>query len=206
VGTAKENQVKHYNEHLKQITDFRPDSQKPLKRIRPFTLAQFAKIADPIEADEQVGIGIYDNGNRRSAEWHYLSKATAREITKTLEPVEYDGGIQAIIHSLFLETDRPYFRARELSSEELVTCYYPRHLYKDIVETLQKPKTVVHIIGRVKASRLDRQVTEIIVQKIDPAQTMTKEELQRFFGSAPNLTGNLSTEEFLARIRHGGEA
>lgn len=207
VSAVRGRQVQRYNTNLMKVIDFNPEDPKLLKGIRPQTIYQFAKIADPIESDEEVGIGLFENGGRKPKQWRYLSKATAKEIIKALAPVEYDGGIQAVIHSLFLEAERPYFKARELSTGELVTCFYKSEIhYPQIMDTLKRQQSIVHITGTAKASRLDRQVTEIAVDKIVPAKTITKEELYRFFGCAPNLTGNLSTGEFIARIRHHGEA
>ncbi len=207
VSAIRGQKVQRYNTNLKKVIEFNPDDPKPMKGIRPVTIHQFARIADPIEADEEVGIGLYENGGKKPKLWKYLSKATAKEIINALAPVEYDGSIQAIIHALFLEAERPYFKAREISTDKLITCFYkPETHYDKIVESIKRQQSIVHITGKVKASRLDRQVAEITVEKIVPAKIMTKEELHRFFGCAPNLTGELTTEEFVDRIRHHGEA
>lgn len=121
-----------------------------------------------------------------------------------LAPIEYEGAIQAMMHALFLEGERPYFKARELSSDKVVNCYYARNLYPDVVRVLERRRAVVHIYGSVKSSRLDKHVSEMNVTKIAQAERMTTEELHRLFGVAPHLTGELSTEDFMDTVRERG--
>jgi hypothetical protein len=54
---------------------------------------------------------------------------------------------------------------------------------------------------------LPRRVEQVKVDKIDPAHEMSEQEFNSFFGCAPNFTGQLTTQEFIDRIRgRNGEA
>jgi hypothetical protein len=205
IGIAEERQVNVYNSTLDKVVNYGVFPHMDLGPVRPQTLASYAAIADPIAADEKIEIGIYENGTN-TPRWNILSKQVSKQILEDLRPIEYEGGIQAIIHSLVLESGKPSFKARELSSESLITCYYSEALYNDIVETLQSRYAVVHVIGTIWASRITKQIEEMRVDKITKAPVMTASELERLWGSAPNLTGDLTTEEFLHQIRDDDSA
>lgn len=41
----------------------------------------------------------------------------------------------------------------------------------------------------------------MIMQQIEVAEKLSDKEFEEFFGSCPNLTGQLSTQEFIDQIR-----
>lgn len=169
------------------------------------TLLQYAKIATPIDPDETVHFGLL-NGHQSSepVERFILSKQHALDIQQRLElsnRIEYDGSIQGIIHALFKEVEKPHCRVRELYSDELITCYFHRDLYNDIVRALRKKDTVVHIAGMVTASRTERKPLYMTIKKIQIAEEYLEGDLEKFFGCAPHATGDMTTEEFIDSIR-----
>jgi hypothetical protein len=203
VGTAEERKVNHYNKTLKKITEYNPREIEQLEEIKPQTIKYYADIAESIEQDEKILFGIYENGSQEPA-WQPLSKQISKQINESLLPIEYEGGIQAIIHSIFIEIERPYFKARELSSETLITCYYKNAHYDEIIRILETPHAIVHLTGTIKASKITRKIEDIKIKTIARAPHMAKEELLKFFGSAPDFTGELSTSDFINRMRSRG--
>ncbi len=201
VGVAEERQVNVYNTNLEKVVKYGSSPIKDLGPVRPQTLASYAAIADPIASDEKIDIGIYNGED--TPKWNILSKTVSKQILETLHPIHYEGAIQAIIHSAVFE-GKLSFKARELSSELLITCYAPESLYEDIMKTLESRGAVVHIYGTVRASRITKQIEEINVRTLRKAAKLTRSELDQLWGSAPNFTGTLSTEAYIDRLREDG--
>lgn len=177
-------------------------------KVSRATRLQYAKIAKPIAPDEAVRFGLLDDEQAEPSEWLILSKEVANEIEQRLtlsDRIEFAGSIQGIIHSLFIGADRPHFRTRELYSDDLITCYYPRGLYDDLAYALRKEGTIIHIAGWVGASRTTRKVQWINVERLEPAEEYRSGDIDNFVGCAPNATGDLTTEEFLDLIRNEEE-
>jgi hypothetical protein len=116
-------------------------------------------------------------------------------------PVPAYGSIQGIIYSLQKEARRPFFRLRELSTEAMVSCFYPTRLYADVVDALKERTGILHIAGDMMFDRATRAITELSVERIERARTLSAAEFEEFFGSAPDFTGDLSTDEYIDAIR-----
>lgn len=105
------------------------------------------------------------------------------------------------MHSLIKGTSRPYFQVREFASNQLIRCYYDNNLYQDIHRALEHRNAVVFATGQMRFDRARRIIEEMEVERLDRVEPLTDTEFQFLFGSAPEITGDLSTEEFVLRIR-----
>ena len=105
------------------------------------------------------------------------------------------------MHSLYKESEPPYFDVRELSSQQIVKCIYRPENYLQVVELLKSKDAVVLISGTIKARRIDRKIEEIRVEKMRSTEPLSDDEFSRLRGSAPDLTGDMSTEEFIESSR-----
>lgn len=176
-------------------------------RIRRATLLQYAKIAKPIDPDEAVYFGLFENRESKPEKWYVLSKERSLDIEQRLQlsdRIEYQGSIQGVITALFKE-NQPHCRVRELYSDLLITCFFSYELYDKIIYALQKKDMVVHIAGRVTASRTGRKPLEMYIKRIEVAEEYQKGDLDKFIGCAPYATGNLSTEQFIDLVRGNEE-
>jgi hypothetical protein len=179
-------------------------------RVRRATLLQYAKIAKPIAPDEAIYFAIL-NGDRSTkkpeGKRHILTKEHSITLTqriKLTDTVSFQGSIQGTITALFKDQaiySKPHFRLRELSSGELLSCYYTSDLYEKIIFGLHNKDSVVHVAGTILASRTERKPLSIQVKKIQVAETYQEGDLERFIGCAPEATGELSTEQFIENIR-----
>jgi hypothetical protein len=184
-------------------------------RVRRATLLQYTKIARPIAPDEAIYFAIL-NGHKpvkkeqektESEKRHVLTKEhsiTLAQRIKLTDTVSFEGSIQGNITALFKDQaiySRPHFRLRELASEELISCYYTPDLYEKIIYGLHNKDSVVHVAGTILASRTERKPIAIQVHKIQVAETYHPGDLEKFVGCAPDATGELTTEEFIATIR-----
>jgi hypothetical protein len=178
---------------------------KPSQRVRFATRRQYTRIADPLDEDEVVSFGVYKEGSSEP-DFVSLSKRDVRLVLGDLQlPVEAIGALQGSVHSVFIGAQPPYFNLRELSSQALVRCEYAESLYSSIVAALARPHAIVHVYGTVKTNVEDRSLDTMRVTRIEVAEQLTDEEFEKFFGCAPNFTGDLSTSEFLDRMRNRNE-
>jgi hypothetical protein len=177
-------------------------------RVKRATLLQYAKIAKPIAPDEAIYFAVLNGDKKPKKHRHVLTKEHSIELVQRIQltdTVSYDGSVQGIITALFRdqrEYRKPHFRLRELYSSTLIPCYYGPELYQKVVlEGLREAESVVHIAGKITASRTERKILMVEAKKIIEAEAYVPGDLQRFIGCAPQATGDLTTEQFINAVR-----
>ena len=113
------------------------------------------------------------------------------------------GSVQGALASVTLEGRRPYFSVRELSTEQTVKCFYSSSLYDDVVHALSQRNAIIHATGDLRLERASRLVGEMEVERIDRVEALSDEEFRSFFGMAPELTGEQTTQEYISEYRNG---
>lgn len=205
VGEPDRIKVDKYNDALEFALTLDPDQIERDGPLRIVTLLQYSKIANPIDPDEVVGFGLYRN-EKDAPDWHYLNKDVSQKISARIETsVEYHGSVQGIIHSFYKEAKPPYFHIRELSTNELIKCFFSIEKYSAIIAALEKKEAIILVSGQFKASRVDREIEHLRVKRLETAPELSEEDFERFFGSAPGMTGELTTEDFIDQIRGNGD-
>ena len=200
---VSEAQVGHFNQCLEFITDFDPDSESTNGLVSDGTLLQYGKIGEHIDADEVIGIGLY-NGVRSRLKWRRIEYRRASRIRRSIEePIMAYGSVQGALASVTLEGRRPYFSVRELSTEQTVKCFYSSSLYDDVVHALSQRNAIIHATGDLRLERASRLVGEMEVERIDRVEALSDEEFRSFFGMAPELTGEQTTQEYISEYRNG---
>lgn len=203
-GEITSAEVDAFNRNLEFLADYDPDSEGANGLVSPMTALEFARLGSLIDPDEVIGLGIYGR-ERARPKWRRISYAKTAEMRAQLEaPIPAYGSVQGIIHSLQKEVKRPFFRVRELASETLVNCYYPTRLYSDVVDALRERTTVLHVAGDTVFDRATRAIMELRVDRIDKARMLSNAEFEQFFGSAPDFTGDLSTDDYIDEMREDG--
>ena len=203
-GHVSEDSVREYENELVRLPRLvRPNATT---RLSQSTILQFARIGDPIDEDEHVSFGVYRDGTRKSIEWQNYTKSVYRQIAETvITTSEYRGVVQGVVHSWFKEVSPPYFYIRDSTSGRMVKCFYDRNLYEEVVKLLQKKNAVVQVIGMVTANFVDRRVEEVRAEKFGIAEALSDDDFEKFFGMAPDLTGDLATADYIASIRDNAE-
>ncbi len=205
-GDVTEAAFRNFNHAVEFITDFDPDSDGTNGIVSDATLLEYGRIGQFLDPDEVVGVGIYGATGVAPEKWKRIDYRNAARIRQTIEaPVPSYGSIQGIVHALFKEAADPFFQLREFSSDTLVKCFYSDGQYREIATLLKDRRAVVHVLGHMKLGRATRTIEEIRVERIDVAKALTEDEFDRFFGSAPTLTGDLSTTKFLETVRDHGD-
>lgn len=203
-GRVSEDCVREYQDELIRL----PRLVKPnvTSRLSQSTILQFARIGDPIDEDEQVSFGVYRDGTRKSIEWQSYTKSLYRQIGESvITTSEYRGVVQGILHSWFKEVSPPYFYIRDSASGRMVKCFYDRHQYEEVVKLLQKKNAVVQVIGMLTANFVDRRVEEVRAEKFAVVDQLSDDDFEKFFGMAPDLTGDLATADYIASVRDYAE-
>lgn len=113
----------------------------------------------------------------------------------------YLGEIQGTVHSFFKESKKPHLVIRELSTRELVKCYFDPMMYEKAVETLVERDSVVFVEGSVTQDPKTGVTSEINVSDFRPAPLFDLNFFKSFIGARPNLTGTLDSEEAIYRNR-----
>lgn len=189
----------HFEHAYKRIID--PKHAADLAEISSKdTLLQYAKITSHIDTDEVVSFGIYGQDEKEAPELYPHSKARADELKiacdELCDTIEYYGDIGGTLHSWHLNGNPPCFRMREIISGELIDCYYDKKLHNNVHSIFKTPKAVVYVHGLIKADALTKKIKEITVVEFHIAEEFSDEDFNRFFGCAPDLTGNLTTKEY----------
>jgi hypothetical protein len=196
-----EAQVRHFNECLEFIADFDPDSEGTNALVSNRTLLEYGRLGERIDADEVIGIGLYNDARSR-LKWRRIEYRQASRIRRAMEePILSYGSVQGLLHSVILEAKRPHFMVHELGAQQIVRGYYEAALYDEVIRALAHRNAIIHATGDMKLDRATRAVTEMDVERIDRVEPLTDEEFRSFFGVAPHLTGKLTTQEYIEEYR-----
>lgn len=198
VNQVEERKARAFKEAFRHIAQRRPDA-----RVRPSTVRQYAKIAEPMDIDEIVEFSLPKSDTDENNEWCELTKQEALLIASDVqEIVRSHGGIQGVIHSVFFGASPPHFQLRELSTGDLIKCIYrSRKQYDELAAVLKQQNAVVHVYGTIKTDFVNRQIEELRVEQIELAEDFSKEDFNRFVGSAPGLLGDQTLQEFIDDVR-----
>ena len=200
-GDVTEAHARAFNRALEFVADFDPDVEGANGMVSEATLLEYSKLGNCIDPDEVIGLGIFPSGGGRPKMRQISYRRTAQVRQAIESPVLSYGSVQGIVHALVKEAGAPFFHLREFSSDGLVRCFYPDTLYDQVVRVLNNRRTVVHATGHLTLDRAKRVVDQVRVERIDAADPLSAEDFDRFFGSAPQLTGDLSTSEYIEQIR-----
>jgi len=217
---ATTSEVEEFNAAFVSIAE-----KRPLARLRRGTIAQYAKIADPIEAEEVVSFGLFkppsddeemDEPAEEGGEYArhrppaplrqlQLTRSEAEAIQSEIQAnVRAYGALQGRIHSLFLGSKPAYFNLRELSTGTLIKCVYKPAVYPEIASALQRRNAVLHVYGYTSTDLVERKLEEMEVAKVALAPTVTEDDFELLFGSHSRFTGKLTTQEFIDYARDRG--
>lgn len=164
--------------------------------IRKETFWQFAQIANHIEADDYIGIGLYKGED--VSEIKELSKERSLEIERQIAQrvVEF-GGVQGEITALIKASNHLWIN--DFATNNRVICTFRGEMYSQVWQLLKSQDTVVNIEGWI--TKDNGKITNFVIEKISPAVVYQEGDLERLFGCDPNFTGELSTEEYMTKLR-----
>ena len=186
--------------HAVMANDFSDDVLNV--RIRPETRARFFDISKALPEGDSAAFGICENGADSNVEWHRLDKTLANEASATSVPkIKNHGEIQGIVHAFFKETKSPKLVIRELSTRNLVDCFFDETMYAHAVELLRDKDGVVFVEGIVSETETG-EISEIKVSDFTPAPEFYDGAFEGMIGNFPKaLTGEKDAAEALDEFR-----
>lgn len=187
----------NFNEAVSYITAQKLDFEHKPAKIKPATVLQYSYITKTFDADEAINFGIFNGNGDKVKEYRSLSKQHALEIQQKLQigdKIEYLGSIQGIIHSVITEGKKTSFKIRELYSDNLITCFYSKSQYNDIVTVLKKQGAIIHIEGWITGSRLEQKPLYVKIERIESAIEYREGDLDKFIGIFSDIPNNVNTK------------
>jgi len=171
-------------------------------RISPRTRQEYAAIANDLEPDEKIEFALLD-GEREAPEVYELDRSAITQV-EFERPANYRylGEIQGIVHSFVKEAKRPKLVMRELSTKQLVDCYFTKDMYQGAVALLRDEDAVVFIEGLVTEDSSTGFVTEMDVTEFTPAPEFDLQAFEGMIGAFPKaLTGGRDSGKLLDDLR-----
>lgn len=176
--------------------------QQPCDYVSSETARYFGNVSRQLASGDRLGVFSGANGHSKVS-WIDV----APEVRQSPLAIECIASIQGIIHSWYKEGAPPVVYVRELSTEQLIKCTYEDKLYDRVAAANLKRQQVVNLQGIALANKATRKFDVIHISELRLAPTFTPRDLERFFGSAKNLTGKKTTAEYIEEIReHRDEA
>lgn len=169
--------------------------------VRPETRRQFHRITSPLDVDEIIRFGIYRDAEAQPEAWFDIGKFDDLEFSEGLIDRNAYGEVQGVVNAFFKEHKPPYLRIRELSTGELVKCYFQPEMYQTAVELLEDREAVVFVEGRLKEDAATGKTREIAVEDFRPAPEFDLALFERMLGTIPDYTGDLTSEQFVEQAR-----
>lgn len=165
-------------------------------------LSEFSKIGKSMDPDEVFYIGTYESDTAARPTWHPVKYRTTEDIRRFLEtPFITYGSVQGIMHNWAFGASPPFFHLREVTTGDLVKCVCSVEQYRAIHEVTTEPNSLLNVYGDIQWDRGDDTMVQITVERVEGIQLLSPEDFDKLFGSMPDATGQLSTSEFIAKLR-----
>lgn len=187
---------------LRMILSGQYSDEETALMISTETRWQFARITSALDPDEQIHLGLYAPERDEVAEWYPLDARVLQELEDAAAGrMRIFGEVQGTVHSFVKGGRRPHLSIRELSTGDLVKCYFQPEQYQAAVDVLADPDAVVFVEGETTQDPVTGDVTAVDVADFRLAPDFSHEQLAAWMGSMPDYTGDLTTGEYIALIR-----
>ena len=117
----------------------------------------------------------------------------------------YYGSIRGTIAVWHLQKsiadDKPNIRVIDLITDRQVKCFYDDSLYEKIYELIKNKDNAVIIEGLIKLNSDKGIIESLDIDRIEKIPEFKEGDWEKFFGSLPNLTENLSVKKYIDYIR-----
>jgi hypothetical protein len=114
------------------------------------TRFQLKRVATRIPVKERLVFSLYGGEESALKESYTFHHARAKGGAKERpEAAKYFGEVQGIVHAFYKETKNPRLELRELSTRNLISCYFNSEMYAAAVEVLHERDAVVVVQGEV---------------------------------------------------------
>lgn len=207
VNNVEPTEAVKFNSGIRFFSRFKRDHLPP--EYSPNTVRQFIEIGDVIDPDEVIRVGVFDDVDTpvptKEPEWEQITKLVTRNVEAVFhEEYRYEGVLQGKLGTWYKDSN--YFNLRDLASGALIKCFYRPDMYDQIYSLYNDKDAVVNLTGHISAERVSGAVKEMRIAWAKSYIPLSDAEFNKLFGLAPDLTGELSTTEFIDKLRSDGDA
>lgn len=193
-----------WNECLNSLiaTKKKPNKTRLPFEVSPLTLERFSRLSDALDPDEEIGIALYDVDTGRVKPFKKLGKLELEEIGKSIETEsKYIGAVMGYVYEWNMGADKPYLYIRDLNSAELIKCTYQDADYSKVARLFSRKTAVVVIEGRITYNLITKKTEVTQATGFDFAPEFSDSDFDEFFGAAPGITGDMTSEEYVRNVR-----
>lgn len=191
-----------FNQAVSALTKYQSTSKMKPPFVGATTIERFSALRQCLDDDEKMGIALIDVETGKAKRFAYIDKLQLEAIADSIETeAQYIGAVMGHTHEWNKGADKPYLYIRELNSSELIKCSYKDEDYDKVAKLFSKKSAVVIIDGTISFNLITSKTEVVKATGFEWAPEFTDEDFMKFFGAAPNITDNLSSEEFIAKGR-----
>lgn len=193
-----------FNDAVSALTKYKASPEaRPPDYVSPLTIDRFASLRQGLDADETIGIALFDVESGRTKKWTYVDRLQLEQIGESVDAeVRYVGAVMGRTHEWNKGAREPYLIIREISTNELVKCIYSDADYSKVAALFKEKSSVVIVQGLVTYNRLSGKTEVTNAQQYEIAPEFNEGDFEAFFGCAPRLTGDRSTYDFIGKGRN----
>jgi hypothetical protein len=195
VGPAEDKQLNRARKALAIVADPKTKVSDLNGDLSNRTYVQFAKIAHPIDSDDVIGLGVVNEKGKLVTKDFTKERAIQIEREMNVTTEEFIG-FQGEITAMFREGS---CWVKDSITSDRIVCKFKPNQYRKIWQLLKDLEGFVDIEGWavMKNGTLDH----LKIESIDASADYQEGDIDKFFGSAPNFTGNMTTGEYLSELR-----
>lgn len=182
---------------LEQVTNNKTTLDRLDYGIRPQTFGQFARIVAPGDIDESVDIGVLTDKGTISR--RILTKRRAENIEKQVKrKINKYCGYRGTISAFFPGSSKIHLS--EKHTGKTINCIFKNDLYDKIIRVLHKQNALVNVEGWLRQD-ISEDSAYLHIDHLSELPEYKEGTIEKLFGCDPDFTGNLSTVEYLDKIR-----
>ncbi|HXE19698.1 MAG TPA: hypothetical protein VN629_08885 [Castellaniella sp.] len=195
-------QAEHWNEALAALTKLDGHVRRLPSLISPATIGRYARLSDALDPGEQIGIGLYDLETAKAKPFKFVDKLRLEAVGRSVEAEsKYVGAVMGHTYQWNKGSDKPFLYVREINSSELVKCTYSDEDYDKVANIFSRRTAIVIVEGLVSFNWITQKTEVTRATGFEFAPEFSAADFERFFGAAPGITGELSSEEYVANGR-----
>lgn len=189
-----------FNDAVQSLARFKSVSKIKLPDfVTPATIDRFASLRHGLDSDEKLGIALFDVETGKLKRWSFVDRLQLAEIEESIEAeVRYVGAVMGRTYEWNKGAKEPYIVIRELNSGELIKCSYADDDYSNVAKLFNEKSAIVIVEGAMIFNRVTFKTEVMLASSFGVAPDFSEEDYESFFGCTPNMTGDLSTSEFIA--------
>lgn len=183
---------------LERITNPKTTVETLPKYVRRETFGQYARVIKPGDTDEVVQVSVYTEKGTISR--RILNKKRAVVIEKQVrQRINKYCGFKGTISAFYPGSRK--FHLTEKGAAKTVNCiFFKDDMYARVIKVLQKQNVLLNVEGWLRQELTDDSAY-LYVEHLSELPVYQKGDLEKFFGCDPDFTGDLSTEEYLDKMR-----